>query len=65
MQIFNRVFTQLETNRDKILQGKVNCIPSPFKRFSEDFNGIEQGKYYVLTANDKVGKTKLTKYLLF
>lgn len=65
MQIFNRVFTQLETNRDKILQGKVNCIPSPFKRFSEDFNGIEQGKYYVLTANAKVGKTQLTNYLLF
>ena len=65
MELFDRIFTQLETNRDKILQGKVNCIPSPLTRFSEDFNGWEQGKYYVLSANAKVGKTQLTNYLLF
>ena len=65
MELFNRIFTQLNTNRDKILQGKVNCIPSPLPRFSDDFNGFEQGKYYVLTANAKVGKTQLTNYLLF
>ena len=65
MELFNRIFTQFETNRDKILQGKVNCIPSPLQRFSDDFNGWEQGKYYVLTANAKVGKTQLTNYLLF
>lgn len=65
MELFNRIFTQFEINRDKILQGKVNCIPSPLPRFSEDFNGWEQGKYYVLTANAKVGKTQLTNYLLF
>ena len=65
MELFNRIFTNIETNRDKILQGKVNCIPSPLNRFSDDFNGFERGKYYVLTANAKVGKTQLTNYLLF
>ena len=29
-----RVIAGLEERRERILEGKLNCIPSPFKRFS-------------------------------
>ena len=32
-----RVIAGLEERRMRILEGKLNCIPSPFKRFSNDF----------------------------
>lgn len=54
---------KIEVRRQKILSGKVNCIPSPFKRFSNDFVGIEQGKYVCVTAATKAGKTQITNFL--
>lgn len=54
---------KLETRRNNVLMGKVNCIPSPFLRFSNDFVGIEQGKTVIVSANSKVGKTQLTNYM--
>lgn len=58
-----RVLNGLEERRKKIINGGINSIPSPFKRFSEDFLGIEQGKYYVITSSTKGGKTQLASYL--
>ena len=40
-----RVIANLKERRQRIINGQLNCIPSPFKRFSEDFIGIEQGCY--------------------
>ena len=48
-----RVIAGLEERRERILEGKLNCIPSPFKRFSDDFIGIEQACHYVVTASTK------------
>ena len=62
-ELVNRVLKSLEARRQNILNGNINCIPSPFKRFSEDFPGIEQGKYYLISASTKVGKTQLANYL--
>lgn len=61
--VSNRVLEALEKRRQNILNGNINCIPSPFKRFSDDFPGIEQGKYYLVSAATKVGKTQLTNFL--
>lgn len=63
MELVNRVLKSLEERRQNILNGNINCIPSPFKRFSEDFQGIEQGKYYLISAATKVGKTQLANFI--
>lgn len=54
-----RVVANLEERRQRILDGQLNCIPSPFKRFSDDFIGIEQSCYYTITSFTK-GKLVLT-----
>jgi len=58
MKDFDIVIKDLEQRRDRILQGKYNCIPLPFPRFRNTFPGVEQGKYIIITANQKIGKSK-------
>ena len=58
----DRVKEDLIKRRQKILDGGINSIPSPFVRFRTDFLGIEQGKYYVITASTKASKTQFTSY---
>lgn len=57
-----RVVKNLNERRQRILDGQLNCIPSPFKRFSEDFIGIEQACYYTVTSFTKGGKSQFTSY---
>lgn len=54
MELRDRVLLNLEARRQKVLDGGINSIPTPFKRFSEDFIGVEQGKFYCVTAPTKV-----------
>lgn len=63
MSIVNRVIDNLQKRRENVLNGNVNCIPSPFTTFRDDFVGIEQGKYYLVSAHQKSGKTQITSYL--
>lgn len=53
-----RVLKNMEKRRNNILNGNINCFPSKFTRFKKDFVGVEQGKYYVVTAAQKCGKTQ-------
>lgn len=53
-----RVVENLKKRRKRILDGQVNCISSKFKRFSNDFIGIEQGCYYTITSFTKGGKSQ-------
>ena len=62
MNLVQRTINDLQKRRDHILNGGINCIPSPFPTFREDFSGIEQGKYYVVTAGTKTGKTQFMSY---
>ena len=57
-----RVMLSLEERRERLLNNKLNCIPSPFKRFREDFIGIEQGSHIVVTASTKGAKSQFTSY---
>jgi hypothetical protein len=59
-----RVLKSLEDRREKVLKGDINCIPLPFPRFREEFPGIEQGKYYLLSGATKSSKTQLANYLI-
>lgn len=63
MSLFKRVLADLKERRDRIITGKVNCIPWGFPRFESYLPGIEQGKYYIVTANSKVGKSQITDWL--
>lgn len=57
MSLKERVLENLHRRRQRIVDGDINCIPSPFKRFSEDFIGIEQSCYTTVTSFTK-GKSK-------
>ena len=58
----NDTLKKLEERRQRILNGGVNCIPSPFKRFVDDFCGIEQDTYYLITSFTKGGKSQLVSF---
>lgn len=59
----NRILETLSKRRQRILEGDINCIPSPFGRLSTCFPGIEQDKYYLVSGSTKAAKTQLTNYL--
>lgn len=61
--LFDRVFNGLKERRQRVLSGKINCIPWGLPRFEDESPGIEQGNYYLMTANSKVGKTQITDSL--
>ena len=63
MSIRERLKDFIEARRNKVLSGEVNCIPTPFPRFSEQFPGIEQGKFYLVSGASKASKTQIMNYL--
>lgn len=52
--LFDRVYDSIRKRRERLLNGKINCIPWGLPRFEEELPGVEQGKYYLITANSKV-----------
>ena len=56
MTLYSRVYEDLIVRRDRLLSGKINCIPWNLPRFEHELPGIERGKYYLMTANSKVGR---------
>ena len=54
--LVDRVLRQLEERRQNILDGHINCIPTPFQRFKHDFLGIEQATQMIITSFTKGGK---------
>lgn len=54
--LYDRVYRNLIERRERLLNNKINCIPWGFPRFEEENPGIEKGKYYLVTANAKVGR---------
>lgn len=56
MSLYNRVFESLKDRRSRLLSGMINCIPWNLPRFENELPGIERGKYYLISANSKVGR---------
>ena len=54
MSAFEQIYQTLLDRRERVLTGKFNCLPFPFPRFRNYFPGFEQGRYVLLTANQKV-----------
>lgn len=63
MSLYDRTLQTIEERRQRILDGGVNCIPSPFKRFQDDFCGIEQDTYYCVTSFTKGGKSQIVSFM--
>lgn len=61
--MYQDTINYLEHKRETIIRGGINCIPPPFYRFSNDFIGVTQGTYYIVTGATKSAKTQLSSYL--
>ena len=63
MSRFEEIQAENKLRRERIIEGRYNCLPFPFERFRKVYPGVEQGKFIIITANQKVGKSKLADYL--
>lgn len=63
MGVINRVLQNIKERRERVLSGKINCIPVPFPRFRNVFPGIEQKRYFLVSGATKSGKTQFTNYI--
>ena len=63
MLIFDRVVDTMSTNKVLREQGRDINIPLPFPRMSRYLPGIQKGRYYIVTANSKVGKSQIADYI--
>ena len=63
MSAFDRIYQNLLDRRERVITGKYNCLPFPFPRFKNYLPGWEQGCYIIITANQKIGKSKLADKL--
>lgn len=61
--LFKKGLKIIRTSQEKRERGLLNCIPNPFNRFSDIWSGIEKGKYTIVTANSKVGKTHFSDFM--
>lgn len=61
--MFKETLQRIEESRERVSKGLLNCIPSPFPRYSEYWPGIEKAKYIGITASPKVGKTQITDFM--
>lgn len=63
MGLIDETLNYLRERRQNLIDGKVNCIPSPFTSFRQDFVGIEQETFYCITANQKAAKSQFTSFM--
>ena len=62
MSRFEEVIQDIKDRRQRAIDGKYNCLPLPSIRFRNIFPGLEQERYLLITANQKVGKSKFCDY---
>lgn len=63
IKTFDRVLKEIKENKKLREEGKDLLIPFPFPRFSKYVPGIQKGRYFICTANSKVGKTQICDFL--
>lgn len=64
MSIFKNVKKEIKRNKQIRIDGGYTCVPFVLlPKLGKVVPGIEQEKYYLVTANSKVGKTKLADFL--
>ncbi len=63
MSKFESVLNNLKLRKQRAENGLYNCIPLAFPRFRAALPGTEMAKFIVITANQKIGKSKLSDYM--
>lgn len=63
MSLINDVISNITDRRQRLIEGKINCLPPPFERFKDDFIGVEKACYYTVTSFTK-GKILLNLTIL-
>lgn len=63
MSYFNNVMAYLKGKRERAISGLYNCIPWPFPRFRSILPGTQMGRFIIVTANQKVCKTKFCDFV--
>ena len=63
MDSFDKAIENLKIRKARLENGLINCIPNPFPRLRNWLPGIEKRRYNVITAQAKVGKSKLVDYM--
>ncbi len=61
--IANSVLEQIRRNRDRRLHGELIAIPWSLDNFSTIVPGVEQAKYFLISASPKSGKSQLCDFL--
>lgn len=59
----NEYISYLERRRQKLIDGEINCIPTPFPELEDYYPGIEQKTYYCVTANTGIGKSQIMSFM--
>lgn len=61
--LYDKVIRNLKIKKQRVLDGKLNCIPFKLGAFTKDVPGIEKEQLVIVTAGSKVGKTQLCDWL--
>lgn len=63
MSLLKDVIQNIEKRKRRRETGLFNSIPCPFPKLQDYYPGIEKGKYEMITASPKRGKSQLTDYM--
>lgn len=63
MKSLDRVFDEIKHNKKLREEGKYIGLPVPFPRMKVKFPYITKGRYGIVTAGSKIGKTQLADFL--
>lgn len=63
MNLIETTLENLKKRRQKILDGGINCIPSPFVRFRSEFPGVEQSLYCIVSSFTKGAKSQFSSFV--
>lgn len=61
--MLKKVLEELKLNKKLREEGKYIGLPLPFPRMREKFPYITKGRYIIMTASSKIGKTQITDFL--
>lgn len=61
--LYDDVLVELSSNKERRKSGDVVAIPWSLPRLSSVLPGIEQGRYNLISASPKAGKSQLTDFL--
>ena len=61
--LYESSLTSLKEKKQRVKDGKLNCIPFNLGEFTLEVPGIEREQIVIVTAGSKVGKTQLCDWL--